>query len=146
MLTDVATGTATVTVGDTAAQTWEGFGGAFNEAGWKYLMTLSQADRDAAIQLLFGDDGARFNMGRIPIGASDYALARYTLDETANDTELASFSLTQDMMYLIPYVKAALAVKPNIRFWASPWTPPTWMKGVAPSKRATRCPPSMAAP
>jgi glucosylceramidase len=32
------------------------------------------------------------------------------------------------MQQLIPYVKAAQAVNPNIRFWASPWTPPTWMK------------------
>ena len=32
------------------------------------------------------------------------------------------------MEKLIPYVKAAQAVKGNIRFWASPWTPPTWMK------------------
>ena len=32
------------------------------------------------------------------------------------------------MEKLIPYIKAAQAVKGNIRFWASPWTPPTWMK------------------
>jgi glucosylceramidase len=25
-------------------------------------------------------------------------------------------------------VQAAMAVNPSIRFWASPWTPPTWMK------------------
>ena len=31
-------------------------------------------------------------------------------------------------MKLIPYIKAAQAVKSNIRFWASPWSPPTWMK------------------
>ena len=29
---------------------------------------------------------------------------------------------------MIPYIKAAQAVKGNIRFWGSPWTPPTWMK------------------
>jgi len=128
-LSEVTTGTADVTVNPTTvAQTWDGFGGAFNELGWKYLMTLSQADRDAAIQLLFGNDGARFNMGRIPMGASDYAIARYSLDETANDTSMAMFSINQDMQYLIPYVKAAMAVNPTIRFWASPWTPPTWMK------------------
>ncbi|MEI9936206.1 MAG: glycoside hydrolase family 30 beta sandwich domain-containing protein [Pseudomonadota bacterium] len=129
MLTEVTTGTADVTVNDASgAQTWEGFGGAFNEMGWKYLMTLSEADRTAALKLLFGDDGARFNMGRIPMGASDYAIARYTLDETAGDTAMASFSIDHDKTYLLPYVKAAMAIRPNIRFWASPWTPPTWMK------------------
>lgn len=127
-VTEVTSGTPDVTVNDTAAQTWEGFGGAFNEMGWKYLMLLNEADRAAALQLLFGNDGARFTMGRIPIGASDYAIERYTLDETAGDTQMADFSIAQDKMLLIPYVKAAQAIRPGIHFWASPWTPPTWMK------------------
>ena len=38
------------------------------------------------------------------------------------------FSIARDSMRLIPYIKAAQAMKPNIRFWASPWTPPMWMK------------------
>jgi glucosylceramidase len=128
-LTEVTDGNADVTVDDTrAAQTWEGFGGSFNEMGWDVLSMLSPADRDRAIDLLYGVDGARFAFGRIPIGASDYALDRYTLDETPDDTTLGGFSIARDMEKLIPYVKAAQTVKGNIRFWASPWTPPTWMK------------------
>jgi glucosylceramidase len=122
-----STSNATVTVNDaTTAQTWEGFGGAFNEKGWSYLTT--KAMQDEAMQLLFGADGAHFAWGRIPIGASDYAMDRYSLDETANDTTMASFSIDRDKQKLIPYIKAAQAVKSDIRFWASPWTPPTWMK------------------
>jgi glucosylceramidase len=109
-------------------QTWEGFGGAFNEAGWQQIMKLSTADQTKALQYLFGTDGAHFAMGRIPIGASDYALTRYTEDETSGDTSLTSFNTTRDTMYLIPYVKAALMQNGSIRFWASPWTVPTWMK------------------
>jgi glucosylceramidase len=128
-LTEIATGNADVTVNqDSSAQVWEGFGGAFNELGWYYLSMLSPSDRDRAIQLLYGADGARFAFGRIPIGASDYAIDRYTLDETPGDTSLASFSIERDKQLLIPFVKAAQGVKGNIRFWASPWTPPTWMK------------------
>jgi len=128
-LASVTSGDADVTVNDTAtAQTWEGFGGAFNEMGWSYLSLLGESDRDRAIHLLYGTDGARFTFGRIPIGASDYAMDRYTLDETAGDTSLSSFSIARDLERLIPFVKAAQAVKANIRFWASPWTPPTWMK------------------
>ncbi len=122
--------TATVTVNDaTTYQTWDGFGGAFNELGWSYLTT--KALQDQAMQLLFGLDGCRFAWGRIPIGASDYAMDRYTLDEVASgstDPNMTSFSITRDQQKLIPYIKAAQAVKSNIRFWASPWTPPTWMK------------------
>ena len=88
-LTEVASGNADVTVSDAStAQTWEGFGGAFNELGWQYLSMLSEADRDAALHLLYGADGARFAFGRIPIGATDYAIDRYTLDETPDDASL----------------------------------------------------------
>jgi glucosylceramidase len=136
-----STGTANVTVNDTTAQTWEGFGGAFNELGWKYLNTPDLQTQ--ALTLLFSaKDGANFAWGRIPMGASDYATKRYTCDDTgqdpaatsdgsnrpAPDTAMANFTLAQDMTMLIPYIKGAQAIKPNLRFWASPWTPPVWMK------------------
>ncbi|HPC11533.1 MAG TPA: glucosylceramidase, partial [candidate division Zixibacteria bacterium] len=54
-------GAATVTVNEgSPAQIWEGFGGAFNEMGWHYLLMLSQGVRDEALQLLFGAEGCRF--------------------------------------------------------------------------------------
>jgi glucosylceramidase len=141
-LTTATSGTATVTVTDSStAQTWEGFGGAFNELGWSYLSMLSQSDRDMALHLLYGSDGARFNIGRVPIGANDYAVSRYTDDEVASGTDYAmsSFSLTEDMMYLIPYIKAAQALNGSIRFWGSPWTPPTWMKTSSGTVNGTAC-------
>jgi len=134
---EVTSDPADVTVAESAvAQTWEGFGGAFNERGWSVLTTAEL--QDEALSLLFGEDGCRFVFGRIPIGANDYAIERYTLDETPGDYQLEHFSLDRDRLLLIPYVKAAQAINPNIRFWACPWTPPTWMKtgetaGPAPS-------------
>jgi glucosylceramidase len=128
-LTEVASGTAGVTVNDASTfQKWDGFGGTFNEVGWAMLQLLSETDRKLAIDLLFGVDGARFAFGRVPIGSSDYALERYTLNEKAGDFAMESFSIEHDKGNLIPYIQAALAVKPDIRLWASPWTPPTWMK------------------
>lgn len=122
-----STAEATVTVNDANTyQTWDGFGGAFNELGWSYL--TSEAMQNEAIDLLFGEDGCNFAWGRIPMGSSDYAMDRYTLNETANDTAMANFSIERDKERLIPYIKAAQAVNPDLRFWASPWTPPTWMK------------------
>jgi len=115
----------------TTYQTISGFGGAFNERGWKYLQGLGATYETAALKLLFdATDGANFQYGRIPIGASDYAISRYTDDEVSSGTDLtmAQFSITEDKQYLIPYVQAAQAVNPNIHFWGSAWTPPTWMK------------------
>ena len=121
------TGTATVTVNAAKTfQTWDGFGGAFNEMGWSFLST--KALQDQAIQMLFGVEGCHFAWGRIPIGASDYAMDRYTLNENAGDNEMTKFSIERDKQKLIPYIKAAQAVRPDLRFWASPWTPPSWMK------------------
>jgi glucosylceramidase len=113
---------------DTTAQTWDGFGGSFSEAGWDVLQLLTPAERDHALTLLFGMDGARFAFGRVPIGANDYAIERYTLNENAGDYAMDMFSVDHDKQYIIPYVQAALALKPDVRLWASPWTPPTWMK------------------
>ena len=140
---EAVSGTATVTVNVSAtAQKWDGFGAAFNERGWSYLTTKEMQDQ--ALKLLFsGSDGAAFAWGRVPIGASDYAVSRYTLDDTSStdvtpnsdesnrpaaDFELSKFSLDRDAQMLIPYIKAAQGVNPSLRFWASPWTPPVWMK------------------
>jgi glucosylceramidase len=129
-VTEVTNGTADVTVNDSSAQqTWNGMGGTFNEQGWNVLSLLSATERDRAIKLLFdANEGAKLSYGRVPIGASDYAMDRYTLNETAGDTAMANFSIERDKQKLIPYIQAALAVRPDLHLWGSPWTPPTWMK------------------
>lgn len=63
-----------------------------------------------------------------PIGASDYAIDRYTLSEQPDDYAMAAFSIERDRQRLIPFIQAALAVGPQLRLRASPWTPPAWMK------------------
>jgi len=123
------------------AQKWDGFGAALNEQGFAALTSVEM--RQQAMLLLFStSEGAGFAWGRIPIGANDYALSRYTLDDTgadlapdpsesnrpAADLALDMFSLARDADTLIPYIQAARAVKPDLRFWASPWSPPVWMK------------------
>jgi len=153
-LTTVTTGTVNVTVNDgTPAQKWDGFGGAFNELGWTYL--TSSTMQTQAVTLLFSSTaGANFAWGRIPMGASDYATSRYTDDDTgadptpnssgstrpAADTSMNNFSLSRDGTNLIPYIQAAQAVNPNLRFWSSPWTPPVWMKTGYDSASGTKKP------
>ena len=106
-----------------------GYGGAFNELGWKVLMTLSQSSRDSIMKLLFDSvSGCNFSVCRVPLGANDYAIQPYTLDETSGDYTMTNFSIAHDQQYLIPYMKAAMAVRPSLKVWGSPWTAPTWMK------------------
>lgn len=107
----------------------DGFGGAFNEKGWEALLLLTPDEREEVIKELFDpQQGAKFNICRVPIGASDYAISRYTLDETKDDFGMKDFSIKRDKEYLIPYVKAAMEYKPDLQIWGSVWTPPTWMK------------------
>jgi glucosylceramidase len=110
-------------------QTLQGFGGVFNEKGWEALGFLSEADRSAVLQNIFSP-GVGLNLGlcRIPIGANDYSISRYTLDDGAEDPAMERFSIERDRQALIPYIKAAQALNPAMRFWASAWTPPPWMK------------------
>lgn len=107
----------------------DGFGGAFNEKGREALLLLSPEKIDEVIKELFDPEvGAKFNIYRVPIGASDYAVSRYTLNETKDDFAMENFSIERDREYLIPYIKAALEYRPDLKVWGSVWTPPTWMK------------------
>ncbi len=127
-----ATGNAGVVVhDDRAVADWYGLGGTFNEKGWDALLHLSEEDRATAMRLLFDvRDGIGFTYGRIPIGASDYGMNRYTLDDVSNGTdyEMQQFSIERDRELLIPFILAAKAIKSDIKFWGSPWTAPPWMK------------------
>ena len=110
-------------------QTIDGFGGCFNEKGWEALSMLSQEERSAVMNRIFNPiDGLGFSICRVPIGANDYALDRYTLNETPFDYEMKHFSIERDQIRLIPYIKEAMSIQPKLRLWASAWTPPTWMK------------------
>jgi len=128
-VTKVTSGTAGVNVDqNTKYQRWDGFGGAFNEMGWDALSVLSPDQVTNAMKLLFdAQAGANFAYGRIPIGASDYAMSWYTLDDTAGDYSMSKFSIERDQEKLIPFIKAALQVRSDIHLWASPWVAPSWM-------------------
>jgi glucosylceramidase len=114
---------------DVAAQSWDGFGGCFNELGWLALSSLDEKARAKVLDALFHPEvGCRFNYCRLPIGASDYAAEWYSHNETPDDLEMAHFSIDRDRRILIPYIREALKRCPDLRLFASPWSPPTWLK------------------
>ena len=110
-------------------QTIDGFGGCFNELGWTALRQLSEADRKAIFKELFAPDfGANFTICRMPIGANDFSLKWYSYDETDGDFEMKNFSIANDLNTLVPFIKTALTYNPKLKLWASPWSPPQWLK------------------
>lgn len=114
---------------DKPKQVIEGFGGSFNELGWASLAKLSEADR-AAVMRDFFEPGAGLNLNlcRMPVGANDFSRDWYSYDETEGDFTLQSFSIANDLETLVPFIMAAKEHQPNLKLWASPWSPPTWMK------------------
>lgn len=126
---EAAEATEVVVHREQARHTISGFGGAFNEHGWDVLRLLPEGERQEVLAALFdAGSGLGLSYGRIPIGASDYALDRYTLDESPGDFDMSEFSIERDRRLLIPYVQAAVKLRPDLRLWGSAWTPPTWMK------------------
>ncbi|MBS0000584.1 MAG: hypothetical protein KFF73_16510 [Cyclobacteriaceae bacterium] len=110
-------------------QVIDGFGACFNEMGWDALMILDSSRREDLLFRIFDrEDGCGFNIFRMPIGANDYAVEWYSLNETPGDYEMSGFTIDHDRKYLIPYIKAAQKYAPGMKIWASPWCPPVWMK------------------
>jgi glucosylceramidase len=120
----------TIVIDPTAtAQRIDGFGGCFNEIGWRALLRLDDVDRTRVMRALFDDkDGLGFTFGRIPIGSSDFGLSPYSYDDAPGDVEMKQFSIERDRYMLIPFIKAALNIRPDLKLWGSPWSPPAWMK------------------
>lgn len=114
---------------ESAAQTIEGFGACFNELGWISLQALSSQDHESVFRELFSPGvGANLNLCRMPVGANDFSRGWYSYDETPGDFALEHFSIANDLETLIPFIRGAQRYNPKLRLWASPWSPPSWMK------------------
>jgi glucosylceramidase len=110
-------------------QTMDGFGACFNELGWTALSSLSEPDRQHILKELFAPGiGANFNMGRMPVGANDFSRNWYSYNEHEGDFKMQKFSIQNDLETLVPFIKNALKHNPKLSLWASPWSPPAWMK------------------
>jgi glucosylceramidase len=119
---------------ENAAQTMDGFGVCFNELGYTALSRLSESDRAGIFAEMFAPrdaataPGANFTICRMPLGANDFSTEWYSYDEVEGDFALEHFSIEHDRSTLVPFITAALDQQPDLRLWASPWSPPTWMK------------------
>jgi len=107
-----------------------GFGAAMTEAAGVVLDDLAPAVRDQLMQELFGPSGARLSFLRLPLGASDYGLGDYTYADVQGPSgdPLANFSIAREDLYVVPRLQQALAINPQIKFMASPWSAPAWMR------------------
>jgi glucosylceramidase len=115
---------------DVTFQTIEGFGGAFTDAA---AITFGKLPADVQEQFLEAcfdpEKGNGYNLCRTTIHSCDYSDEMYTYAEFEGDKDLKHFTIEHDMVYRTPMIKAAIDVSGgNLQLFASPWSPPPWMK------------------
>ena len=124
---------AVVTIDDTVKyEEYYGVGAALTGAS-AYLIVNSPKE-DEIIEYLFGEDGLNIQVLRLCIGASDFPNPKYgthysydDMPKGQTDESLEHFTLEKDDD-VIRVIHKALEINPNIRFIASPWSAPGWMK------------------
>jgi glucosylceramidase len=104
-----------------------GFGAAFTETSAYNFSLLSADTQQKLAEAYFGKTGIGFNFCRTHISACDFSIDEYTYVEDG-DVDLKTFDIARERKYVIPMIRAARKVNPDLWLFASPWSPPAWMK------------------
>jgi len=110
-------------------QTFVGIGGAITDASAETFYKLPKEKQKEIIQQYYDvEKGIGYTLARTNIHSCDFSSGSYTyVDE--KDASLKSFSIAHDKEYRIPMIKQAIAAAGGkLTMYASPWSPPAWMK------------------
>jgi len=131
-------GTSTaVTLTVDPAQTFQrmdGFGAAITDSSAAVLYQLGAAQREDTMRKLFDPRaGIGVSFLRQPVGSSDFTddATHYTYDDVpAGQTDyfLRHFSIEHDRAQILPLLRRAKQLNPQLKVMATPWSPPAWMK------------------
>jgi glucosylceramidase len=106
-----------------------GFGGALTDASAETWARLPAEKQRELLDAYFDPvRGIGYSLARTHINSCDFSSHSYAYAEPG-DEALASFDVAPDRAFRLPFIKAALATAHGaIRLFASPWSPPAWMK------------------
>ena len=126
-------GLPTIVVADSPSyQEIVGFGASLTDASALLINGLPEGRRDSLLHDLFDrDNGIGLSFTRLTIGASDFSPTHYTFDDMPpgqRDSSLLRFSIEPDRAHRLPVLRRALAINPDLKVMASPWSAPAWMK------------------
>lgn len=110
-------------------QTFLGIGGALTDAAAETFAKLPQAKQQEFLKAHFDrENGIGYTLARTNIHSCDFSSGSYTY-VTEGDKELESFSVEHDRQFRIPFIKQVLAAAGGkLNLFASPWSPPAFMK------------------
>lgn len=110
-------------------QTMLGIGGALTDAAAETFYKLPKDKQQELLTAYYDKNkGIGYTLGRTNIQSCDFSSESYSYVKD-NDVSLKSFSVKHDEKYRIPFIKAAIAAAGGkLTLFASPWSPPAWMK------------------
>lgn len=114
-------------------QTILGLGASLEPATCSNLWRMTPADRERTLErLVTRQRGIGMNLMRLCMGTPDFTgdpwYSYNDLGPGETDPELKRFCLEKDRAYILPVLKQAKQTNPDLLFFASPWSPPGWMK------------------
>lgn len=110
-------------------QSFLGIGGALTDASAETFYKLPKAQQDEILNAYYNDrTGIGYTLGRTHMQSCDFSSDTYSYVKD-NDAALKTFNVDHDRKYRIPFIKAVLAAAGGkLTMFATPWTPPAWMK------------------
>ncbi len=111
-----------------------GIGTSIEETTVHNLLKMSEENRDQLLrELLDPINGIGISLLRVTIGSSDFtAQPFYSYNDMPpgqTDEALSNFSIQRDIdLGIIAILQKMKEIRPDIAFFASPWSPPGWMK------------------
>jgi glucosylceramidase len=114
---------------DKSFQTFMGIGGALTDASAETYAKLPKAKQAEILRNYYDPKiGIGYTLARTNIQSCDFSSESYSYVKD-NDPELKSFSIAHDEKYRIPFIKQAMAAAGGkLTVFATPWSPPAWMK------------------
>lgn len=106
-----------------------GFGGALTDASAETFYKLPKNKQQEILTAYYDKNkGIGYNLARTNIQSCDFSSETYSYIQDG-DTELKTFSVKHDEKYRIPFIKEVMAAAGgNINLFATPWSPPAFMK------------------
>ena len=110
-------------------QTFVGIGGAITDASAETFAKLSKDKQQEFLQSYYdAKKGIGYTLARTNIHSCDFSSGSYTY-VNENDAALKSFNVSHDKEFRIPLIKQSIAAAGGkLTLFASPWSPPAWMK------------------
>jgi glucosylceramidase len=110
-------------------QTILGIGGALTDAAGETFAKIPEEKQNELLKAYYDPvSGIGYTLARTNINSCDFSSGSYIyVDE--GDKELNSFNIDHDRVYKIPLIKKAFeAAGGDLTLFASPWSPPAYMK------------------